>query len=305
MSIASRARLSLLYRTSRYRWRLQSALAANQCPVCSGDSSGRGAYGRRFRECGLCGFIWCHDFSESVALYGMGLEGSWGGPERGGERDDYMVRFLNEDAVRQRVLIYGAGTTLVFRVLLDDGFDVIGADVSDEVVNYRKQEFGDRFIHTAALESRGGEYDIITACEVFEHFHHPARWISALASNLTPDGVLCGSTNFYSGTGPIEDPTDYMSAECHVAYWSETSLAEALRPHGLTVELFELVCPGSVKPDLMYNRLVPNKRLFFASRDEAFIDRLRVLKASTPILPCDTSDYPVAAYRSAELTGAA
>jgi hypothetical protein len=120
-----------------------------------------------------------------------------------------------------------------------------------------------------------------------------------LVKNLAHDGVLCGSTNFYPGQGPIEDDQviGYMSLDGHVAYWTEEALAAALQPLGLGVVLFELVCPGSVKPDLTFNSLFPNKRLFFASRDKALLERLRSIKRRMPVLPCDTSDYPVAAYR--------
>lgn len=229
----------------------------------------------------------------------MGIVGSWGGPERGGERDDFLVRLLNEYGVRRRVLIYGAGTTLVFRVLLQEGFDAHGADVSADVVAYRTSEFPGRFFHASDLPRMQGGYQIITACEVFEHFHHPLKWIRYLYSNLAPNGVICGSTNLYPGTGPIEDEQriGYMSLDGHVAYWSEQSLSYALSCLGLHLVTFELVCPGTVKPDLTYNSLFPNKRLFFASADESLIAALSERKLTQEILPCDTSDYPVAAYR--------
>ena len=208
-----------------------------------------------------------------------------------------MVRLLNETVARRKVLIYGTGTTLAFRVLLSEGFDVTGADVGADVIQYWEREFPGRFVHASELETSERGFDVITACEVFEHLHDPPRWIRSLVRNLAADGVLCGSTNFYDGSESIEEPTGYMAIGGHVAYWSQSSLGALLRSLGLDLELFELVCPGSVKPDLMYGRLWPNKRLFFASRDSAVMRNLRALKASTPILPCDTSEYPVSAYR--------
>jgi SAM-dependent methyltransferase len=293
-----RIRRGIERRLPRYAWAVKGRIAPGGCPVCGSASRARRGYGRLFRECGSCGFIWSHDSREAKADEGMGIVGSWGGPEKGGERDDFLVRFLNEDRPRRRVLLYGTGTTLVFRVLHDEGFDVTGTDISHEVVAYRRQEFGDRFIHADELHGAGGGYDVITACEVFEHLHDPPRWIGTLAANLAPDGVLCGSTNFYPGSGPIEDDqkVGYMSLDGHVAYWSERSFAEAAGRFGLQTEVFELVCPGSVKPDPTFGSLFPNKRLFFATRDDDLIARLRELKRAAPILPCDTSDYPVAAY---------
>lgn len=291
-------------RTQALLWKLRAQTVGGACPVCRTAGARRRAYGRLFLECGdpSCGFIWCHDSSERKASEGMGLTGSWGGVERGGERDDFMVRLLNDlGRPRRKVLIFGAGTTLVFRVLHDEGFEVEGVDVSTEVVNYRSAEFPGQFGHPEELDHRNGGFDIITACEVFEHFHDPNRWVGTLAANLAPDGVLCGSTNFYPGQGPIEDSQTigYMSLDGHVAYWSEAALAKCFGQLGLEVVVFELVCPGSVKPDLMWGSLFPNKRLFFASRDKKVIEALTELKASTPILPCDTSDYSVRRYRTA------
>lgn len=283
-------------------WNLRAQVFGGRCPVCSSPGAKRRAYGRIFLHCQdpACGFIWCHDSSERDANRGMGLTGSWGGVERGGERDDFMVRLLNDlGKPRRRILIFGAGTTLVFRVLHEEGFEVVGVDVSEDVVNYRSAEFPSQFRHASELERGRGEFDIITACEVFEHLHDPNRWISTLVENLASDGVLCGSTNFYPGSGPIEDGQEigYMSLGGHVAYWSQPALANCFGRFGLEVVLFELVCPGSVKPDLTYGTLVPNKRLFFASRDASVVAILTAMKARNPVLPCDTSDYPVQRYR--------
>ena len=292
----------LVTRTEVLAWNVRAKVFGGACPICATRGTRRYAYGRLFLHCQdpSCGFIWCHDSSERAASRGMGLTGSWGGAERGGERDDFMVRLLNDlGEPRRRVLIFGAGATLVFRVLHDEGFEVEGVDVTAEVVDYRSAEFPGQFLHADQLEYRRGEFDIITACEVFEHLHNPNRWVGMLASKLAPGGVICGSTNFYPGRGPIEDDQDigYMSLNGHVAYWSESSLAKCFGRLGLKVVVFELICPGSVKPDLMYGSLFPNKRLFFASRDEHVVASLNALKVSNPILPCDTSDYPVEAYR--------
>lgn len=292
----------VMMRGARLAWSARARTVLGRCPACRGQGTRRVGYERVFLECEKCGFLWCHDEPEWAARRGMGLSGSWGGPERGGERDDFLVRFLNANGTpRQRVLLYGTGTTLVFRVLHQEGFDVYGADVSDEVVAYRATEFPKRFLHATSIERSAGAFDIITACEVFEHLHDPHRWLGALVRNLTPTGALCGSTNFYPGFGPIEDnqAIGYMSLGGHVAYWSERSLATALARDGLETVFFELVCPGSVKPDLGTNSLFPNKRLFISSRDTELIEHLRTLREREPVLPCDTSDYPVAAYRSA------
>lgn len=300
MGLATRILRKGRYVAAPMLWNLRTRTITPDCPVCdTPHPSRRVGYGRPFLQCTSCGFLWCHDWPTAVETAGMGLAGSWGGPEKGGERDDFLVRLLNEDHKRRRVLIYGAGTTLVFRVLHDEGFDIYGADIGPDVVAYRAREFPGRFLQANDLAISELGFDIITACEVFEHLHEPRRWIGSLVHNLTPNGVLCGSTNFYPGSGSIEDDQrlGYMSTRGHVAYWSATSFDQICGCFGMQTVVFEMVSPGSVKPDPTYGMLFPNKRVFFASRDEEIIDRLRTLKETTPILPIDTNDYPIAAYR--------
>ncbi|MBX3746970.1 MAG: class I SAM-dependent methyltransferase [Verrucomicrobiae bacterium] len=267
--------------------------------MCGAIANTRTGYGRLFLECGQCGFIWSHDYPEWLAKRGMGLRGSWGGPERGGERDDYIVRLLYHHFPEKRIMLFGVGTTLVFRVLLEEGLDVLGVDVSRAVVQFRREEFGSRFIHTTDLKAVGRKFDIITACEVIEHLHRPRQWFRLLNRCLQDDGVIAGCTNLYPGSGPIEDgqKVGYMSLGGHVAYWSERSLTNAFAQIGLTALFFEIICPGSSKPDLLYQSLFPNKRLFFATRNTKVIEQLRNLQQQSPILPLDTSDYQVPAYR--------
>lgn len=279
-------------------WSSLAPILKPACPVCCGSTISRKGYDRVFRQCTRCDFIFSHDYPEFAAELGMGMTGSWGGVSKGGEREDYLTRMLVREFDARNILLYGVGSALAFPVLLQEGFEVHGTDVSSDVIAYRQKEAGKRFFHASDLAKISAAYDGVIACEVFEHFHAPPRWLGQIVKSLKPGGTLCGTTNFYPG-GPIEDSQKigYMSLRGHVAYWSEKALATALQPHGMTVVLFEMVCPGSVKPDKTYNDLFPNKRVFFASSDTRKIARLRQLKQETPILPIDLSDYPHPAYR--------
>lgn len=272
------------------------------CRVCGGQTHVRSGYRRRFLECGSCGFIFSDDFPEIVARSGMGMVGSWGGADVGGEREDFLVRFLAETVRAESFLLYGVGSTLAFPVLLSEKFDVYGCDLSPDVIAYREKEFGrERFFHVDELEKKTGRYDAVIACEVFEHFHDPIKWAGMIARSLKEGGVVCGTTNFYPG-GPIEDgqKVGYMSLLGHVVYWSESAMGRLMEQFGMQLVTFEMVCPGSVKPDLKFNDLFPNKRIFFASSDQRIIEQLLQLKAGNPIMQLDTSDYPHPAYRPVE-----
>ena len=232
-------------------WRLRVATLRPSCRICAGSTSVRTGYGRVFLECQDCGFIFTGDFPELVANLGMGMVGSWGGAEAGGEREDFLVRMLKDDLGKATFLLYGVGSAVVFSVLMSEQLDVFGCDVSKAVIRYRQKEHGrDRFFHPRELRNRRHRFDVVTACEVFEHFHDPRKWISMIVGSLREGGIVCGTTNLYPG-GDIEDgqKVGYMSLKAHQAYWSESSLARAFGADGMKVVSFQMVCPGSVKPD--------------------------------------------------------
>ncbi len=228
------------------------------------------------------------------------MVGSWGGPESGGEREDFLVRMLKNDLDKQTFLLYGVGSTLSFPVLKSEGFDVYGCDLSNSVVQYRQMEFGkESFFYPRVLKQKKSIFDVIVACEVFEHFYNPKKYIERILNCLKENGILCGCTNFYPGHGDIEDGQKggYMSFLGHVAYWSKSSMSELIDPYGMKLVVFEMVCPGSVKREPVYNDLCPNKRVFFITADKESLDYLSSLKKQSPVLPIDISDYPIKAYR--------
>ncbi len=299
MSKLLRLLRSFLLHIHKLIWEIKTSIIKPRCRLCLGQTKKREVYNRHFFECYSCGFIFAGDFAEFVAKMGAGMSGSWGNPETGGEREDFLVRFLAEELQKESFMLYGVGSTLAFPVLLSEGYDVYGCDVSKSVIAYRQNEYGiNRFFHANDLHDLNQRFDIVVACEVIEHFNHPRAQISTLVNSMKSDGIFCGTTNFYPG-GSIEDDqiVGYMSLRNHVAYWSERSLSHILNEFGMKLITFEMVCPGSVKPDRKYNDLFPNKRVFFATTDNKAIDYLQKMKHRTPILPIDLSDYPHPSYR--------
>lgn len=274
-------------------WKIRTILQTIPCRLCAGATRKRVAYTRFFLECQDCGFIFAGDYPKFLSNRGMGLVGSWGGAESGGEREDFLVRMIFRDFGLHSYLLYGTGSTAAFPALLNNGFDVYGCDISKSVIRYRQHSFGkDRFFHVSELAVKQHTFDAVIACEVFEHFHKPKAQIDCIIKSLKPHGILCGCTNFYYG-GDIEDcqKTGYMSLFGHIAYWSESSLGKFLGNYGFGLVLFEMICPGSVKPDSKYGQLYPNKRVFFATNDSNKVRCLSKLRDKSPILPIDVSTY--------------
>jgi len=245
------------------------------------------AYGRPFHRCTDCGFVFTEDFDRRALDRGLGMEGSWTGPGGGGYREYWLVRMLADELGMERFLLFGTGNTPTFARLLDEGVDVVGCDISPDVVAYKKQHHGeDRFVSPDQLPP-GRSFDGIVSVEVFEHFVEPDRSLGLLFDRLSEGGVICGTTDFYPGT-TIEDDNDpgYMSHEGHVAYWCEGSLGRMVQPRGCGVTAFEMVRPGSVLPDEKFGQLWPRKRVFFI-HDPDRIAFFADLYEKTPILPID------------------
>lgn len=251
------------------KWWVQRGLTRS-CAVCGGAAPFariRG-YGRTFLKCRACSHIWAHDYSRMRALIGMGMSTCGGEGETGGDTEMFLARFCQQQFASHSVLLYGTGPTRAFRVLLSEGCDVYGCDVSADVIALRQAEFGaDRFFHIDRLTDQ--TFDVIIATEVIEHLFDPVTEMKAIARHLKPDGVFCGSTGFSQDGGVDEGPNRYMSPRGHVIYWSQQSLGTAFKRLGLTLTSFVLGCDFA------------SARIFFGTRESEVAAKLVALKKRT------------------------
>ena len=273
---------------ARYAWH-RAVGGAPQCKLCAGTTTPRVAYKRVFFECLGCGFLFSTDL-DRVDLFerGMGFEGSWSGPAGGGYREEWLVERLHADLGLGRFLLYGTGATPTFATLLERGRDVVGCDISRDVVADKRRRHGEDRFFTPDELAAAGEFDVVVAVEVIEHFSDPLGSLRLLVETTGGEGIVCGTTNFRLGRAIVDGNTPgYMSLGDHVAYWSPSSLAHAAAQLGLAVKLFELVCPGSVKRDEKFGQLYPNKRVFFVYPDARFGAYFDKRAIDLPILPID------------------
>lgn len=258
------------------------------CRLCGGRTTSRTGYRRVFAECGRCGFIFAGDCNPKKINTGMGMRGSWTGPGGGGYREYFLAKMLIKDLCQEKLLLFGTGNTPTFAKLKEEGVDVVGCDICQEVVDYKKDIYGKESFYTPAELPLSKKYDGIIAVECFEHFLEPGYYFDLLVNRLAEGGIICGTTNFYLG-GSIEDENNpgYMSGKGHVVYWSYQSMTYIAKKYELMVSVFELICPGSVLPDEKYGQLWPNKRVFFIYSPKVHKKYFDCLKKSTPILPID------------------
>jgi SAM-dependent methyltransferase len=258
------------------------------CRVCQARSMPfQTAYDKFWYRCPECGFL---QVEVSPRLYadlheGEGLAAGTG-PGGGGYREYFLSGLLRDELPLPRVLLYGTGNTPTFGSLWEEGVDVWGCDLSRDLIRMRNDAYaGNRFFHPDEF-SEAQQYDIIVAVEVIEHFVGPLRSLRLLRDHLSDHGIITGTTDFYEG-GSVADHI-YLKPRFHVAYWSHSSLQRAGAQVGLPrLQLFELECPGSVKPDEKFGLLWPRKRVFFLYAKRQYDLYFRDLRGRYDILPID------------------
>jgi len=267
---------------------LRQRVFSPECKVCGGTTEHKTAYNRNFYRCRECTFVFALDFSPEPAKRGMGMEGSWTGPGGGGFREYYLAKMLSKELGKEKILLFGTGNTQTFEKLRNERMQVVGCDVSQDVVNYKQEKFGKETFFTPDNLPDDIHFDVIIAVEVFEHLSNPKETFTMLLAKLESNGIICGTTDFYQG-GQIEDGNTpgYMSLGGHIAYWSTQSLGYICTAFDRSLTTFEMVRPGSVLPDEKYGQLYPNKRVFFIYTAKDHHEYFSLLQKCSPILPID------------------
>jgi len=253
--------------------------APPECRLCGGQTALRRAYGVQFAECADCGFVFRVAYNQVEQSAGMGMRGGVGG----GHREYWLARMLHDRLGLQCFLLFGTGNSPTLGTLREEGLDVIGCDISQELVAARKDAYGDDAFYTPDELPAERQFDGIIAVEVIEHFAEPRVSMGKIMLHLSPQGVFCGTTDFYLD-GAIEEPCNYMKPWTHVAYWSTRSMAYAARLYSRASSFFKMLNPG-IMPSLVSGKRWMNKRVFFLYDRAAHGEFFRRLEEEQPTLP--------------------
>lgn len=142
----------------------------------------------------------------------------------------------------KRVLDAGCGAGLYTEWLLDRGADVVGVDVTEEMLDAARERVGDRatFYRAdlgASLEfAEDGDFDGVVSSLVLDYVEDWRRPFAEFARALKSGGFLVFSVKHPLDAHDPEDGTNYFEVERRVADWQvdvpyyRRPLSEVLNP---------------------------------------------------------------------------
>lgn len=211
------------------------------------------------RVCKACGHVGnpdnVHDYRNFKKLDKLPMRARVGTEDRKG-REFHMARMATEILGRSDldVLIYGAGRSFDNRHIgaLPGVRDVAVADVM-------KLRDDAEFIDINKPASK--QFPLVIACEVVEHFLHPAAEFPALFAHVAKGGLLVCSTNVYDGSNMGKHK--YIFTPGHTSYYTPEALVHLAKASGYHIDFRSpLVATG-------YGG--PRKRYLFFTKDASLL----------------------------------
>ncbi len=122
----------------------------------------------------------------------------------------------------------------------ESGYNSAGFDVSEEAVEYIKNNLGidSKVVDFSVYKPEEGEkFDIITMWYVIEHFKNPEIILSKVSEMLSDNGIFAFSTPNYTGISGRKDLKKALSESPsdHFTYWSIKSAGKILRKGGFRI----------------------------------------------------------------------
>jgi 2-polyprenyl-3-methyl-5-hydroxy-6-metoxy-1,4-benzoquinol methylase len=178
---------------------------------------------------------------------------------------EYAKNFVKN----KKVLDYGCGSGYGTHMLSQVAENVIGADISEEAVDFARKEFHSPNLRFTKIAELGNEkFDIITSFQVIEHVPNDYEYTDKLKKLLNPGGILIVSTpdKTHRLFKYIQQPWNIF----HLKEYTTESLEKMLLKHFKKVEMLKI---GS-DSDLVFEEIKRTKK-----------QRIAVLLATLSIYP--------------------
>jgi SAM-dependent methyltransferase len=217
--------------------------------------------GDRFEiaRCGACGFtvtLPAPSFQELAKYYPAGYYGSAGG-KRFPRLAEKLQDLLYSHRVREvencrggspgRVLDVGCGRGLLLQAFRENGWDVLGTEMSETSAAYPRDvlKLPVRVGDLAGLKFPDCLFDAVVMWHVLEHVTDPRAMLREVSRVLRPGGIfLVGVPNFGSFEARMcEDKWFHLDVPRHLIQFTPESLREALVGAGFTISATSFFAP--------------------------------------------------------------
>jgi 2-polyprenyl-3-methyl-5-hydroxy-6-metoxy-1,4-benzoquinol methylase len=152
----------------------------------------------------------------------------------------------------QRILDLGCGNGSLCRIIKDAGYEVEGADPSEEGIQQAREAFPDVSFRRMSIYDQPPKewlnaFDVVVSTEVIEHLYSP-RALPALAAKLLKPGSVILLTTPYHGywknlalclLGKWDHHHDPLWDHGHIKFWSRQTLTRLFEEQGFEATGFK------------------------------------------------------------------
>lgn len=231
------------------------------CAVCAGDEYTHLCFcsgnGWRIVRCRTCGLVYIQPQPHPEYLYGIYQQDYWDGARSIGAEEFHqraaMQNILQEVDIplfrrleqigfqtwaealgpHRRALDVGCGSGIFMRELLNQGWNVEGVEVAEDVVDFC-QRMG-LVVRQGTLQEAGycdSEFDFISLHHVIEHVVDPAGLVREAGRILKPGGRFLVRTPCCDSLPAILAGQDWFYDPDHIYFFSQASLRALLERNG-------------------------------------------------------------------------
>ena len=218
------------------------------CQVCGGLGRPYLEHdGMALRRCPTCGLVFMDPMPDAraiAALYTDAYRGATGGyfakVDSKMRRSRRRARWLARRARGRRFLDVGCNGGFMVEAMRERGFEGHGIDPDPVSIAWAREHYPANDFHIAAAEHfalEGEPFDVVYCSEVIEHSPDINRFAAAIATLMTPGGVLFLTTPDIGHWRRPRNLTgwDGFDPPSHCIYFSRANLALLLAKHGLRV----------------------------------------------------------------------